>query len=545
MDHIIGKKRKVFSYSPETFTPIFQERRENCEGLARHHNAKQSNDDESREASARNQYIEMIQKSLYEFNRLQMLLNHLKGKEVLGLQTCVKSATVRNQIQTINEKIDIRKESLVKCEYIMSKGLIGARALVLARRSQCRNSLELRKSWRVVVEATQQNQFLTFDQKLMVDCSIETAVGDTHAIPSGLLQISTGEDCGLIDSKNVQYTIQTSLAHNNGGILCTQTLWHLLYGTYPANESSISILDERCRKLYHDRRARLIFQVLATGVPGNVGCTSSLGADCNTPEFTEGNVIERSFLEEPLCEQLFFTCISRCEVRIALSESWTLVVAMVPINLCKHTLERSFVDANTMALDLLRSCEHMIGLACLSLDSVIAGRTNQVLAKVSMFKSWSLFCKEWKCLREDTNDLSPDPAYVATLNLVRMIQHRIMLARVMHGLRAANPGVQINIVSPDSRGTISLVVVTLETTNRTSAFQVNHSVIEIISTSNSSSHPLSGIQQTVEDSTVLLNPLPLKNETFSFSSLASGVVSQCEMRLRSIPQLLMYLHHNL
>jgi hypothetical protein len=549
---IAGKKRKVFSYSSENFAPEYIEDVDQCEGLARHHDArKESKNDKSTETSVRTKYIDMVQKSLYEFHRLQMLVNHLKSKEVLGLQTCERTAITRTQKQSLDEKCAMRKESLVKCQDIMSKGLAGARALVLARRAQCQNSLKLRKTWRIVSEATPQKQFLTFDQHIAVDCSIETTLGDTQGQPNGLLRI-TSEDIAIDETASVQYSLQASLAHSQGGIVCRQSLWHLLYGASSQDTTGVSLLDQRCRMVSHDRRARLIFQhlcsLLATEAPGTVGCTSSLGTYRRITPNIDSKNMQSSFLEEPLCDQLFFTCVSRCEVRAALSESWTLGVALVPIAACETPSDGEGMDS-----ELLRACQHMVGLACLSLDNLITSRSSRILPKGSLVGgAWKQQVQTqrdgWRSIREDTSGLVAGSAPLATLKLVRMMQHRVVLTRAVYTIKSLSTGplsVSVSVATPEPRGAESFVFVS--SMGGTCAFRVDHSSIQVLASTRSlpPATPVAAISQYVNKGSLsLLKSLPPKISTFSFSSQSLGG-DQVEMQLNSISQLVEYLQHKI
>ena len=459
----MGNKRKVYAYNDSTVS--YADDIDGLDEVSRYNESKLATKrpTPAGDTLARTNYVELVSKSLQEFNRLQRLVDHLKKREVLGLQTCDKAGTLVKK-QTATEKTVKIREGFNKSQDIISKGLQRARMLVSERRALCADSLRLRQRWRVVQDAAPVKQIITHDQAIAVDCSDLSFGGDPTGIPDGIFHVVNPSD--METPASPECTLQVSLVHAQSGPVCSESLWGLLYppqGEADQSDGGFSKLDNRCRAIAHNKICRFIYRTLchtASSTPTcSVGCSAALG---EKPAIVNWEGLRKAFMEESLCSHDFLTCISRSEVHLSLSESIVLTVRLVPLG---DIGGPSIISATTMNDEavILRPCRLVVSLACLSLFHMLPqmGNTRRThTGGVGVGGGGKVPPTTRRNIREGTGDMVDRDSVVAVF--LRQVKHRLLVCRTILCLRditCSMPSLQYRVVGQvESQKTVIVLI---------------------------------------------------------------------------------------
>ena len=475
---MIEKKRKVFSYSPTDSHVSYTNdvvASDWFDDLARYNESKKATKKITivEDTSARTSYVELVGRSLQEFNRLQRLVEYLKRREVLGLQTCDK-ASVPAKKQTTCEKIDRTREGYEKARIIISNGLHSARALVAQRRARCADGLLLRKNWRLITDASPPKQIITHDQAIAVDCSDLSIGGDSTGLPEGLLRLTGSADEQQPSLTSPEHTLQVSLLHSQAGLVCSQSLWSLLYEPTEDVQRDLAF---RCCSLSHDKLCRQVYRALtgasSVSSPVPIGCCASVGSDVPLVDRLDEN-LSFAIIYESLYAQVLLTSVSRAETRICLSESLVLAVSLVPLE-----ARQTQTPSPPLAPDgshIYSACRLLVSHACLCLCGLLPKISSRIRRpSPAPGRGLSL---GWTNIREVQVDYGNGGPLVA---FVRAVQHRLMVCRAIICLqKIMAESLQFRVVALDQSPCRFHSVLVLHRESVTSAVLLDHCSLEVI-----------------------------------------------------------------
>lgn len=231
----------------------------------------------------RRQFLQSLENALIEFNHVMTLTSFLKEKEPrLYLQTCYRPPVISKgpqltPLQRVNERI----KHFGSAVSLIQNSIIQCKSIIQERRLYSTKCLELRKSWRLLLQqkststAASGNYHkyspISHTDTIAVDCSYESCGETMHQNDSnGRVNLDIGTNGPLIqkDTSNM-YTLEYVLSDiNSQTVVASSTLYHVLFtGQYAVRgengdsvaTSTTNALDFELRRRLHSNYAKRLF----------------------------------------------------------------------------------------------------------------------------------------------------------------------------------------------------------------------------------------------------------------------------------------------